>query len=476
MSPRKGSAIALVMGLAVVIGLLYFSMQNFVSNRSVQIHRIVDGLALGEAARQAVLEVQEQYREQRLSQSTSTYTTSVMVGEHSVQVYVEERLSRRKRWLMSENAGEHGMLDSLYFLGVACGKNDCWTAAASEIFSPEPIFSAKDYAAWDEGLPIKAVKPVRLTAWNEILPPLIIRQGLDSSCEKLESRDCRLRLFELLQSKRRKLREKEFTTAALKRNIQNGFPPLGPRVSEHYIQNLLQSMDVERNSERPELYWGIATLDHILKFTAPEGYKPPQVSIRDPQIPDFPQDLHKAFMSRWFSDQSGKHRPSRNFASLYFHDEKGVFQHYLEREELEKTVYQNPAKIHEAFLEERGMKLYGVRYVAECANPPQNGLQGFLDYVKDIQSKGGRYVHEDCSQASIEVQPILSGHKTVESPMIYLNERPWISLQSFYRLLVKLGGASEGEFPEDTSRATHSKTFGATENRQSGNLFLVPAF
>ncbi len=469
---NRGSAIAIVVGLAVVITVLYFAMQSFVSNRSLLVIRMAEGLSQEEAAIEALESVYSRFKNRRPSASKSSYQTSEWIGESEVFVFVEERQSEKKRWLMVPAAGEYTLLDSVHYLSLSCESGLCWVAVAEEVFAPEPLWASDLYDAFEVGFPTQAQSPVRGFSHITSLDPREWKSLAD--CEDLMDRNCRLQLMQALRAGNQKIRQGEFSQGPLMRRIRSNFPYLPERMEETQIQKIFESLDSQNQKDNPALYFAVATLGRIEEFGDTVDWFREAASIRSPKNAVYdPENLAQLFQL-FVPGKNFRVRSQENFQEVYYHEQRSVLSHFITREKMDLLVYQNPEKLSDNFYLNRGLKIEGIHIEVECAREfSQNLLQGLLS----IQSGDESLRHPNCTSGpTLKAKSVLEGLEIQESPMLYLGERPWISLASFYLLMLKLGGATGGSFPSDVDREeVSSKVFSELGHVQSG-ILLLPSY
>jgi len=473
---QKGSVLAIVMSLALILSISYFGMHTFVSNRSTQISRVVDGLILRENSKEKLNQLMQKAKDKRLSETHTTYSTTVIEGNLEYRLYADEKRSLQSRYLNASNPGKYYTLDSIYYMVEACNRLECFTAVAEEVFSPEPLMSETGYAAWDVGFPSGPVEPIRAISILTVLSPLELKQIPENSCTDMKDSDCRHKLYHYIRTVNRTARQNDFSYATLKHRLSQQFPSWQAQISERGVQNLLNSFDIQRLSERDNLYWAMASFEILNTFYAPPQINPESISLREPVLPEIDPVSASQIANRWYSGSSLKNTAPNRWPELYYYDGRTAIQNFLLREKLEEEILSEPSAYFKAFTLNRNLAIFPLRYEVSCVAPPRGNASDFFQFVKNLE-QGNVPLLEGCDEPGpFKITAESEKPESVEeSPMLFINERAWISLESLTRFFNKLGGISSSEFPKNTERLSHKTTHQTSQGKTSSGLFLMPA-
>ena len=433
-------------------------MQSFVSHRTLQIRTTIDGLKHSEAALEGLLKIHERFISKRPHAQSSRHELSI--NGMKTEIFVEERISEKTRWIGGENSGRYHMLDSLHYLSQVCENKNCWVAAAEEIFSPEPLASHPSYDSYDVGFPRTPRKPVRTFSHLTRLDPGEWKTILSHECLDLKDRSCRLKLLESLRSRNHIARQRQYSEATIVSSLQKKVPYWPKRLEETDLIERLKLMKSDQIYDLPDLNWMVGTYQSFMEFKAPERVPVEEISVRSPVKISQLSNEEKMILNRWFNIKSIK-KPEVRFRDTYFHNDTHPLSHLSINQKWDAALFTNHQKFPEKMNLNRGLSIYALKYSARCSTLPVKTPKDFLRLQRDYDS-GRRYFQlEDCSlEPGWEVQILTNGAKIAESAQIFVGEKPWISLSSLWNLYSKLGGIQKGEFPvRPSEKPENVKTF-----------------
>ncbi len=438
------------------------SMHSFVSHRTLQIRNTINGLKQGEAALEGLLKTHERLIHQRPQSQSSRYELSVKGLQ--TEIFVEERISEKTRWIGAENPGRYHMLDSLHYLAQVCENKNCWVAAAEEIFSPEPLASHPSYDSYDVGFPTTPRKPVRTFSHLTQLAPGEWKTILSHQCLDLKDRSCRLQLLESLRSRNHIARQRQYSEATIVNSLQKEVPYWPKSLEETDLIERLKLMKSDTTSDLPDLNWMMGTYHSLMGFKSPERIPVEEISVRGPEEISQLSNEEKVILNRWFNVESIE-KPKGRFLDTYFHQDIHPLHHLSMNQKWVPALHKNHKKFPEKMSLNRGLSIYALKYRARCSTLAVKTPKDFLRLHRDYDL-GQRYFQlEGCSlEPGWEVQILANGEKIAESARIFVGKKPWISLTSLWKLYSKLGGVQKGEFPvRPSEKPKNVKTFGGKE-------------
>lgn len=447
-SSERGNVLALVLVVAAGLAISMISMHSFVSNRTLQIRRTVDGLKQGEIAMAGLLEIHQSFLQERPAPSSSH---SLTIDGLKAEIFIEERISEETRWLGGDKPGKYQMLDSLHYLSQVCDQKSCWVAAAEEVFSPEPRAFHHSYDSFDMGFPTTSKQPVRMFSHLTRLGPGDWKTILAHQCLDLRERDCRLKLLERLREKNYQARQREYSQSALLSSLSRKVPSWPPRLEEAYLLQWMKAAESQKTMELPELYWMAGSFERLLKFQAPGSAPAQEVSIRKPQNIFSLSEAEMKILKQWFEvPPIATSQPP--FRETYFHQDIHPLRHLSREGKWEAALYSNPQKFPRKMSMDRNLSLYALQYTARCSTLQVKTPEDFLRLHEDFHSQKRFFRLPECGSDPVwDVEILAKGTRLRESPMVFVGEKPWISLSSLWMLYEKSGGVRKGQFPDQSN-------------------------
>jgi hypothetical protein len=451
-------------------------MHSYVSNRARQVLGLLDGLAQGDAALKGLLKARSQFQDSRPAKTSYSTQLKMKIDPYEVEIYIEERVSERTRWIGGRHSGQYRLLDSLHFLSQVCEGKVCWVAAAEEVFSPEPLAMGVSYLAFEEGFPTTTTKPVRSLSHLTSLPPGEWKSLVPENCVDLRARPCRLSLLENLRVRNRTAREREFRFGSLLKHFRKTPHTFPSPLEEAQVFSLMKSLDKQRTMELPELYWMAGTYERLMNFSAPGNARPEDFSVRSPQLVAANQESEQEILRRWFEVNSGG-TPPKAHQETYFYNDTHALRHLARESKWDAALYSKVQEFPMEMFLDRGLALYGIRYVARCATLNPKTIQDFLALEKDFAQSQRFFRKPDCEfEADLKIEKVVKGIRVQESPMIYIADKPWISLASLWSLFAKLGGRPSGFFPDSLDKKQPDPISDEDSNNKTTGMVLIPSY
>lgn len=474
---NSGSAIAIVLVVFGGVGIFYFALSSFASSRSLQVHRVIHGVNLGDFTQRALLQTQEKFLEKRWTEDNGTFQEVVEIEKHKVNVFVYERHSSSPQWVNSNPDGEFFKLDSLHYLALACEEKACWISAAEEVFSPEPLAHRSDYLAWDIGWAKKPQDSIRTLSHLTTLSPADQRALNIEGCESFEEPICQKELLEKLRSQNKLAREREYFYGPAARNIRNHFPSLREELTEQQVVAVFKSIDNVRTTDRPGLYWSIATRDRIVRFSGPEDVKPQVLSIAPANnLPPEWNGVQK--LLQWSANgKAYSFKSPDRFAEIFYHNQTNALEHYSGEKKWITKIYDNPASLVNLMYSKTGLQLFAAKVESSCLGSPPTNTEELVTLKEKFPAIKNRPKPEDCSmEVELAISYPLKEKVTLESPVIKIDGKDWISLASLFSLYAKLGGAPVGQFPDEYSKKAELASFFEVSGDRSKTHILFASY